>query len=173
VGHFHDTIFGGYVFPFFAAIYYWFPKATGRRLSEKLGKWHFWLFWPSFVALTLIMMRVGLIGMRRRIADYDPALGLQGYHIVMTIAAFLIALGTAIFIYNFIHSLKHGEPATGNLWESRSPEWNVPSPMPVHNYEHPVEVIGEPYDYGLPGSQYVRFNSQESETAEPALHATH
>src|SRR5512146_2462775 len=116
VGHFHDTIFGGFFFPFFAAIYYWFPKATGRRLNEKLGKWHFWLFWPSFIVLTVIMMRVGLIGMRRRIADYDPALGLQGYHIVMTIAAYLIAIATAIFIYNFIRSIKHGAVATGNVW---------------------------------------------------------
>ncbi len=162
VGHFHDTIFGGYVFPFFAAIYYWFPKVTGRRLNETLGKWHFWLFFPSFIILTLLMMRVGLIGMRRRIADYDPALGLQGYHMVMTIAAYVIAIATAIFIYNFVRSIKHGEVATGNVWNSRSPEWNVPSPMPVHNYEgNPVEVIGEPYDYGLPGSQYVRFGSEE------------
>src|ERR1051325_5132275 len=74
VGHFHDTIFGGYVFPFFAALYFWFPKATGKQLDEKLGKLHFWLMTPSFLALTVIMMRVGLFGMRRRIADYDPTL---------------------------------------------------------------------------------------------------
>ena len=162
VGHFHDTIFGGYVFPFFAAIYYWFPKATGRRLNEKLGKWHFWLMWPAFLVLSLVMMRVGLLGMRRRIADYDPALGLVGYHVVMTVAGFLIALATLIFLINFVRSIKHGEVATGNLWNSRSPEWNVPSPMPAHNYrDHPVEVVGEPYDYGLPGSQYVKFETQE------------
>jgi cytochrome c oxidase subunit I len=73
VGHFHDTIFGGFVFPFFAAIYYWFPKATGRRMNETLGKWHFWLMTPSFFVLTFGMMYIGLIGMRRRIVDYDPA----------------------------------------------------------------------------------------------------
>ncbi|GAB4549213.1 MAG: cytochrome c oxidase subunit I [Anaerolineales bacterium] len=157
VGHFHDTIFGGFVFPFFAALYYWFPKATGRRMNETLGKIHFWLMTPSFIFLTLTMMRVGLIGMRRRIADYDPALGLDGYHLAMTIAAFLIATSVLIFFYNFFVSLKKGEKAEGNLWNSRSPEWQVPSPMPAHNYEIPFEVIGEPYDYGLKDAEYIRF----------------
>ena len=157
VGHFHDTMFGGYIFPFFAAIYYWFPKATGRRMSEKLGKLHFWLMTPSFLILTLFMMRVGLLGMRRRIADYDPALGFDTYHLIMTIAAFLIATSVVIFMYNFFYSIKHGQEAKNNIWESRSPEWQVPSPMPVHNYDQPFEVVGEPYDYGLPGSEYIRF----------------
>jgi cytochrome c oxidase subunit 1 len=157
VGHFHDTIFGGYIFPFFAAIYYWFPKATGRRMSETLGKIHFWIMTPAFLTLTLLMMRIGLLGMRRRIADYDPALGFTGYHVVMTIAGFLIALSILIFLINLIRSIQHGEKAEGNVWNSRSPEWQVPSPLPVHNYARPVEVIGEPYDYGLVGSEYTRF----------------
>ncbi len=157
VGHFHDTMFGGFVFPFFAALYYWFPKATGRRLNETLGKLHFWLMTPSFFVLTLGMMRIGLIGMRRRIADYDPGLGFEPTHIVLTIAGFLIALSVLIFFINLIASLRNGEAAKGNLWKSRSPEWQVPSPMPVHNYEQPFEVVGEPYDYGLAGSKYVEF----------------
>jgi cytochrome c oxidase subunit 1 len=157
VGHFHDTMFGGYIFPFFAALYYWFPKATGRRMSEKLGKLHFWLMTPSFLVLTLGMMRIGLLGMRRRIGDYDPALGFDTTHLVMTIAAYLIATSVIIFLFNFFNSMKNGEIAVGNVWDSRSPEWQVPSPMPVHNYEQPLEVVGEPYDYGLPGSVYVRF----------------
>src|SRR5574341_698572 len=156
VGHFHDTLFGGYVFPFFAAIYYWFPKATGRRMNEFWGKVHFWLMTPSFLTLSLLMMRVGLLGMRRRIVDYDPALGLDPYHLIMTVAAFLIALSILIFLINFFRSIQHGEKAEGNVWNSRSPEWQVPSPMPVHNYDKPFEVVGEPYDYGLPGSAYVQ-----------------
>ncbi len=162
VGHFHDTIFGGFVFPFFAAIYYWFPKATGRRMNELLGKIHFWLMTPSFLVLTLLMMRVGLIGMRRRTADYDASLHIDGYHLVMTICGFLIALSILIFLINFFRSIKDGEVATGNVWNSRSPEWQVPSPMPVHNYEHPFEVVGEPYDYGAVGSSpYVKFVDNE------------
>lgn len=157
VGHFHDTIFGGFVFPFFAAIYYWFPKATGRKMNETLGKLHFWLMTPSFFVLTFGMMYVGLIGMRRRIADYDPALGIDFDHLVLTIAAFGIALSVLIFFYNFFNSIKNGEKAEGNVWNSRSPEWQVPSPMPMHNYDQPFEVVGEPYDYGLPGSTFVKF----------------
>ena len=161
VGHFHDTIFGGFVFPFFAAIYYWFPKASGRRMSEFWGKVHFWMMTPSFFVLTLGMMRIGLLGMRRRIADYDPALGFDFTHLILTIAGYLIALSVLIFIINFFHSMKHGEKAEGNLWESRSPEWQVPSPMPMHNYEHAFEVVGEPYDYGLAGSRYVKFENEK------------
>lgn len=161
VGHFHDTIFGGFIFPFFGAIYYWFPKAVGRRMNETLGKIHFWLMTPSFFVLTLLMMRVGLLGMRRRIADYDPALGFDTYHLIMTIMGYAIGISVAIFIYNFFNSIKNGEKAEGNLWNSRSPEWQVPSPMPTHNYDQPFEVIGEPYDYGLANAEYIRFLEPE------------
>ena len=166
VGHFHDTIFGGFVFPFFAALYYWFPKATGRRMNEFWGKVHFWLMTPSFFFLTLGMMVIGLRGMRRRIVDYDPALGFDLTHLLMTIAGFLIALSVLIFIINLFHSIKHGEKAEGNVWNSRSPEWQVPSPMPVHNYDVPFEVVGEPYDYGLKDSKYVEFSPNGSKHLE-------
>ncbi|MCB9110553.1 MAG: cbb3-type cytochrome c oxidase subunit I [Anaerolineales bacterium] len=164
VGHFHDTIFGGFVFPFFAAIYYWFPKATGRRMNETLGKIHFWLMTPAFFVMTFGMMYVGLLGMRRRIVDYDPALHLDATHFVVTIAAFLIALSVLIFFFNFFNSIKNGEKAEGNVWNSRSPEWQVPSPMPVHNYEKPLEVVGEPYGYGSGDDGYIKF-------VEPAVNA--
>ena len=159
VGHFHDTIFGGFVFPFFAAIYYCFPKTTGRRMNEFWGKVHFWLMTPSFLTLTFGMMFIGLRGMRRRIADYDPALGFDSTHLVLTICGYLIGLSVLIFFINLIYSAKNGEKAEGNLWNSRSPEWQVPSPMPVHNYDVPFEVVGEPYDYGLAGSKYIEFSA--------------
>ncbi|HEX9090364.1 MAG TPA: cbb3-type cytochrome c oxidase subunit I, partial [Anaerolineales bacterium] len=161
VGHFHDTMFGGYIFPFFAAIYFWFPKMTGRRMNETLGKIHFWLMAPAFIVLSTLMMRIGLLGMRRRIADYDPTMNLTVDHRVMTVAGFLIALGILVFIINAFWSMRNGEIATGNVWNSRSPEWQVPSPMPAHNYDKPFEVVGEPYDYGLPGSVYVKFKEAE------------
>lgn len=157
VGHFHDTIFGGFVFPFFAAIYYWFPKATGRKMNETLGKIHFWLMTPSFFVLTFGMMYIGLLGMRRRIADYDPALGMDSTHLILTIAGFGIALSVLIFFYNLFNSIRNGEKAEGNVWNSRSPEWQVASPMPAHNYEKPFEVVGEPYDYGLKDGGYIKF----------------
>lgn len=158
VGHFHDTMFGGYIFPFFAALYYWFPKATGRKMNEALGKLHFWLMFPSFIVMSLGQMWVGLMGMRRRIADFDPELGIETAHLVITIAGFLIAISLLVFAYNLIISLRRGEVAVGNLWESRSPEWQIPSPAPVHNFTGPVHVVGDPYDYGLAGSRFVEID---------------
>ncbi len=155
VGHFHNTMFGGYIFPLFAAIYYWFPKITGRRMSEKLGKAHFWLLLPSFLLQTFGQMRIGLLGMRRRIADYDPEMGFTFSNQLITIAGFLVALSVLIFFINLWISARKGEVVEGNLWESRSPEWQIPSPVPLHNFAEPIRVVGEPYDYGLPNSRYV------------------
>jgi cytochrome c oxidase subunit 1 len=156
VGHFHDTMFGGYIFPLFAAIYYWFPKVSGRKLNETLGRLHFWLMTPSFLVMTFGQMWVGMLGMRRRIADYDPAQGFDTAHFVITMAGFLIGLSVLIFFINLVMSLRRGEVAVGNVWQSRSPEWQLlPSPAPMHNYPQPFRVVGEPYDYGLKGSRYV------------------
>jgi cytochrome c oxidase subunit 1 len=148
-------MFGGIVFPFFAALYYWFPKATGRRMSEKLARVHFWLMFPSFFVMSLGQMWTGLHGMRRRVIDYDPSLGIDAAHLVVTIAGFLIGISVLIFFVNLIKSIRSGEVAIGNVWESRSPEWMISSPAPMHNYSAPLHVVGEPYDYGLAGSRYV------------------
>ena len=159
VGHFHATMFGGYVFPFFAAIYFWFPKMTGRMYNERLGKVHFWFMLLGFYVQSLMQMEVGLLGMRRRIADYDPALGITFQQLLITIAGFVIATGVLVFAVNMIISVRRGTVAVANPWRSRSPEWQIPSPAPAHNYDTPFEVVGEPYDYGLPGSVYTREGS--------------
>jgi cytochrome c oxidase subunit 1 len=156
VGHFHATMFGGFVFPFFAALYYWFPKITGRMYNERLGKFHFWLLTPAFWVQSLGQMQVGLKGMRRRIVDYEAALGIEGGQMVVTIAGFIIAISVLIMIVNLIYSTRRGEVAERNPWRSRSPEWQIPSPIPEVSYAQPFQVVGEPYDYGLPGSRYVR-----------------
>jgi cytochrome c oxidase subunit 1 len=158
VGHFHATMFGGFVFPFFAALYYWFPKITGRKYNESLGKLHFWLMTPGFWVQSLGQMQVGLHGMRRRIVDYDPALGIQTGHVLITIAGFVIGLSVLIMLYNLVTSARKGEVAEANPWGSRSPEWQIPSPIPEHSYAQPFVVTGEPYDYGLPGSVYVNMS---------------
>ena len=169
VGHFHATMFGGFVFPFFAAIYYWFPKMTGRMYSERLGKLHFFLMLPAFYVQSLGQMQVGLLGMRRRIADYDPALGIQTTHILITIAGYIIAISVLIAFINLITSAVRGPAAVANPWRSRSPEFQLPSPIPVHNYERPFHVIGEPYDYGLPGSAYVDIDKERAPSPEEPL----
>jgi len=160
-------MFGGFVFPFFAAVYYWFPKVTGRMYNEKLGKLHFWLMFPAFYIMSLGQMRVGLLGMRRRIADYDPALNFDFSHLVITIAGFVIFFSVLVTLYNLWRSLKHGEVAGPNPWNSRSPEWLLPTPIPEHNYaDYPFEVVGEPYDYGLEGSVYVQLTQPPGSAAE-------
>lgn len=149
VGHFHATMFGGFVFPFFAALYYWYPKVTGHMYKESLGKLHFWLMVPGFWVMSFGQMSMGILGMRRRIADYDPALGIQGTHILVTIAALVIGWSVLIMIYNFIASARTEPVADSNPWRSRSPEWQTPTPIPEFNYDVPFEVVGDPYGYGL------------------------
>ncbi|HWQ84862.1 MAG TPA: cbb3-type cytochrome c oxidase subunit I [Anaerolineales bacterium] len=167
VGHFHATMFGGFVFPFFAALYYWFPKLTGRMYNERLGKLHFFLMLPAFYVQSLGQMQVGLLGMRRRIADYDPALGVQDTHLLITIAGYVIGISVLIAVVNYIYSAKRGPVAVANPWRSRSPEFQLPSPIPVVNYATPFTVIGEPYDYGLEGSAYVSIDKERAPQASP------
>lgn len=156
VGHFHATMFGGYIFPLFAAFYYWYPKVTGRMYKESLGKLHFWLMLPAFWVMSIGQMSVGLLGMRRRVADYDPALGITTTHILITMAALVIGWSVLIMVYNFISSARSQPIADPNPWRSRSPEWQIPYPVPEFNYAVPFEVVGEPYDYGLADSVYTR-----------------
>jgi cytochrome c oxidase subunit 1 len=168
VGHFHATMFGGYVFPFFAAIYFWFPTMTGKMYSERLGKVHFWLMLLGFYVQSLSQMEVGLLGMRRRIADYDPALGINTQQLMITLAGFTVGLGVLIFVYNVLVSVRKGEVAVPNPWKSRSPEWQIPSPITGINYPTPFEVVGEPYDYGLPGSVYTQPRTAPTNLDAPA-----
>ncbi len=158
VGHFHATMFGGFVYPFIAAVYYWFPKITGRMYNESLGKLHFWLMTPAFWVQSITQMQIGLHGMRRRIADYDSALGINNGQVLITLAGFVIGLAMLVMVYNLLASARRGERAAVNPWGSRSPEWQIPWPIPEHNYPQPPVVVGDPYDYGLPGSTYVRLN---------------
>jgi cytochrome c oxidase subunit I len=156
VGHFHATMFGGYIFPLFAAIYYWYPKVIGRKMNETLGRIQVAMLLPGFLITSFGQMLVGLIGMRRRVADYDPSMGFGPYHIVITIGGFMVAFSVIVFFVNLFRSAKVGVPATGNVWNSRSPEWKLlPTPSPVHNYVTPFVVVGDPYDYGMPGEYVV------------------
>ncbi|UYN90124.1 MAG: cbb3-type cytochrome c oxidase subunit I [Anaerolineales bacterium] len=167
VGHFHDTMFGGFIFPFVAAIFYWFPKMTGRMYNEKQGKIQFWLMFIGFMLMSNLQLVLGLLGMRRRVVDFDAALGFDTMQLFVTIGGFMVFFGMLLFAYNIIRSWTKGEVAEGNVWDSRSPEWQKPNPMPLHNYEQPFEVVGEPYDYGLPNSQYVNMNPAGS---SPSAH---
>jgi cytochrome c oxidase subunit 1 len=158
VGHFHATMFGGFVFPFFAALYYWFPKATGRMYSERLGKLHFWLMTPAFWVMSLGQIFVGTHGMRRRIASYEVALDIGTAQLMVTIAGFVIFISVLIMVYNLFLYARRRPVSVGaaNPWRSRGLEWQVPSPMPEMTYATTPVIVGEPYDYGKPGSTYVQ-----------------
>ena len=157
VGHFHATMFGGFVFPFFAALYYWFPKFSGRQYNERLGMIHFALMTPAFWVMSLGQMLAGTRGMRRRVADYDPAWGINGVQLAVSIAAFIIAFSVLLMVINLVWSSRRAPKAVANPWRSRGLEWQVPSPVPELSYASAPIVVGEPYDYGLPGSIYVQF----------------
>lgn len=151
VGHFHHTLFGGFMFPAMAAIYFWFPKVTGKRLSESWGKLHWALMTAGFFIAYLPMFWLGLNGMRRRVADYDPSLGLGDMNMVTTIGGFMIGLAMLFFFINLIFSLWRGKPALANPWRSKTLEWQVSSPPPEDNFSSPPQVTGSPYGYGVPG----------------------
>ncbi|MBI2866224.1 MAG: cbb3-type cytochrome c oxidase subunit I [Chloroflexi bacterium] len=155
VAHFHHTLFGGFVFPAMAAIYFWFPKVTGRLLSERLGKLHWGIMTAGFLITYEPMFWLGLMGMRRRIADYNPELGFSTMNTVATIGGFIIALAMLLFFVNLTVSLWRGARASANPWRSRTLEWQLPSPTPEENFPFAPQVVGPPYGYGVPGSVHA------------------
>jgi cytochrome c oxidase subunit I len=151
MAHFHYTIMGGLIFSFFAAIYYWVPKMFGLRLNEMLAKWHFWLMFLAFNSTFLPLFVLGLKGMPRRVSTYEPAL--QGLNDWVSISAFVLGFSMLIFIFNVVYSLIFvREPAEANPWHSKSMEWQVPTPVPVNNFEQIPVFDSDPYDYGTPVS---------------------
>ena len=135
VAHFHFVLIGGLVFTIFAAIYYWFPKATGRMLSERLGRWHFWLFVIGF-NLTFVTMHVpGMLGMPRRIYTYAPDRGWEMWNLVVTLGVPLQIVAISIFVVNIAVSLRRGRSAGDDPWDAWTLEWATTSPPPPYNFE--------------------------------------
>jgi len=134
VAHFHYVIVGGILFALFAGFYYWFPKMSGRMLSEKLGKWHFWLFLIGF-HLTFDFMHIpGLLGMPRRIYTYEPDRGWDIWNLIVTIGVAFQAAGVLVFVYNLISSYFTGELAGNDPWDAWTLEWSTSSPPPDYNF---------------------------------------
>jgi cytochrome c oxidase subunit I len=134
VAHFHYVLFGGAIFGLFSGLYYWWPKIFGRHLGERLGKLHFWLFFIGFNLTFGPMHIVGLQGMPRRIYQYPENMGWDWWNMAMTVGAFIIALGTLVFIINAVISRTRGEEAVGDPWDGRTLEWTIPSPPPEYNF---------------------------------------
>jgi len=135
VGHFHFTLIGGLVFGLFAGIYYWFPKATGKMLCDKLGRWHFWLFVIGFETTFVPMHFLGILGMPRRIYTYAPDRGWDFWNLVSSLGVIVQAAAIALFIWNVIDSLRSGEKAGDDPWDGWTLEWATSSPPPEYNFE--------------------------------------
>ena len=169
IGHFHYVVAPGTIFALFAGIYYWFPKVTGKNLSESLGKLH---FWPSLIFMNGIFMPmfiVGLAGVSRRLYDggqlYAHAQGVLQWNEFMSISAFCLGAAQIPFILNIITTLISGEKAGRNPWQSTTIEWSAPSPpLPHANFEGPLEVYRAPYEYSVPGEK--KDYSPQTQTVE-------
>ena len=156
IGHFHYVVAPGTIFAIFAGIYYWFPKLTGRKMSEALGKLH---FWPSLIAINCVFMPMfiqGLAGVSRRLYDggdqYAHAQEVLHWNAFMSTGAYVLLLAQIPFIFNFFWSIRHGEKVGANPWQATTLEWAAaPSPPVAHgNFEHVPVVVRGPYEYSPP-----------------------
>jgi cytochrome c oxidase subunit 1 len=154
VGHFHYVLFGGSVMGIMAGLYYWWPKATGRMMSEKLGKLHFWMTFIGMNGTFLPMHWLGLEGMPRRYATYvtfSKAYPMaQFWNEFATFSSFIMALGLPVVLFNMFWSLRNGKRAGNNPWGARTLEWMIASPPPYYNFKKIPIVLGLPYDFSEP-----------------------
>ncbi len=149
MAHFHYTIMGGLIFTFFAAIYYWVPKMTGLSFNERLAKIHFWIMFIAFNSTFMPLFVAGMEGQPRRVSEYAPHL--HTLNVWVSISAFVLGFSMLIFIYNTVASMIFvRRPAPANPWRSKSLEWQVPTPVPVNNFERIPVFDSDPYDYGTP-----------------------
>jgi cytochrome c oxidase subunit 1 len=155
MAHFHYTIMGGLIFTFMAAVYYWLPKMTGYQLNERLGKIHFWTMFLAFNSTFMPLFAAGFLGQPRRVVTYPKHL--QFLNDWVSASAFVLGLSLLLFLVNLVKSLAFDRvPAEANPWQSRSIEFQLPSPVPVHNFDRIPVFTGDPYGYGeAPGPAIV------------------
>jgi cytochrome c oxidase subunit 1/cytochrome c oxidase subunit I+III len=135
VAHFHYVLFGGTFFAVFAGLYYWFPKMTGRMLSERLGKLNFWMALIGFNTAFFVQHFLGLMGMPRRVYTYPDLPGWGLLNFISTVGAFLLGASVLVLLWNVVVSLRRGQPAGDNPWQAWTLEWATTSPPPAHNFD--------------------------------------
>jgi cytochrome c oxidase subunit I len=135
VAHMHYVLFGGSVFGIFAGLYYWFPKMTGRLMSEGLGKLSFWIMFVGFNLTFLIQHSAGLSGMPRRIYWYPESAGWEVFNLISTVGSFLLGIGVMITLVNAAISIRRGRRAGNDPWQANTLEWFTPSPPPENNFD--------------------------------------
>ncbi len=149
MAHFHYTIMGGLVFAFFAGIYYWVPKMYGFKLNERLGKIHFWVMFIAFNSTFAPLFALGFMGMPRRVVTY--AASFQGLNDWVSVSAYVIGISMLVFIVNVVWSLLiKREPSEVNPWHAKSAEFQLPTPVPLHDFERIPVFEQDPYPYGEP-----------------------
>lgn len=146
VSHLHFVLFGGSVFAIYAGIYHWYPKITGRMLNERWGRIHFAVTYISFFFTFFPMHMAGMLGMPRRVAEYEP--GFQSWNVLIGISAFALGISTFILIANLIVSISQGKVAGANPWRALTLEWQTPSPPPAYNFRGEPIPFEDPYGYG-------------------------
>ena len=151
VAHFHYIVYGGSVFVIFASIYHWYPKITGRMLDEHLGRLHFLLTFVGFNLCFAPQHWLGLNGMPRRVAEYDPQFELVNQ--ISSAGALLMAISTLPFLWNMVASAFYGAIAGDNPWRALTPEWLTSSPPPVENWKGDPPLVTHPYGYGTPADE--------------------
>jgi cytochrome c oxidase subunit 1 len=142
VAHFHYVLVGGAVFPLLGAIYYWFPKITGRMLSERIGRWVFWLIFVGFNLTFFPMHILGLQGMPRRLYTYQPDLPWHGLNLFISASAAILASGFLLFFADALRSVRRGPPCGPNPWDAPTLEWATTSPPPSYNFRRIPVVTG-------------------------------
>lgn len=148
MAHFHYTIMGGLVFAFFAAIYYWVPKMYCCKFNERLAKIHFWVMFIAFNSTFAPLFALGFLGMPRRVVTY--ATKFQPLNEWVTASAYVLGISMLVFLTNVVWSLVlKREPAEDNPWHAKSVEWQLSTPVPVHNFDRLPVFDGDPYPYGV------------------------
>src|SRR6266478_887212 len=142
VAHFHYVLIGGSLSGLLAGLYYWWPKITGRRLDERLGRLGFWIIFAGFNLTFFPQHYLGAIGMPRRIYTYNPGPGWGFWNFWSTVGAFAIAFGVFLFAVNALLSLRYGAPAGADPWDGRTLEWRTSSPPPPHDFDEIPPVYG-------------------------------
>jgi cytochrome c oxidase subunit I+III len=142
VAHFHYVLIGGAVFPLIGAVYYWFPKMTGRMMNDTLGKVNFWILFAGFNITFFPMHQLGLMGMPRRVYTYPADMGWNTLNLISSLGALLLVAGGALLLFNLAHSYLRGAVAGDNPWNADTLEWATTSPPPVYNFHHQPVVEG-------------------------------
>ncbi|HKE65842.1 MAG TPA: cbb3-type cytochrome c oxidase subunit I [Micromonosporaceae bacterium] len=143
VAHIHYVLFGGSLFGIMAAMYYWFPKMTGRYLGRRLGHIHFWLTFVGFNVTFFPMHFLGLAGMPRRIASYPASSGWGPLNLVATLGAYVIGIGMIVGGINLFLSLRRPRTAPADPWQGNTLEWATSSPPPPHNFDELPPITSE------------------------------